>query len=666
MPRGSRARKAIAALVFLSACSGDDTLNQRPPKSFALVLQPLGLTSVSALPDREVELKVVALRTAGADIENASDLQPVPNTPISWTFLGLPPEGGSVESLSATNSIGVAATRAFVGPFGGRAMQVQASTAGASPVTFTIDVSQPTLALEVVSANPTLAAVTSEERIRVRLVRRVGTQRSPVTDTPITVSLLDGPFFNGARLLEGDGANASLMTDNNGLADILFSTGSTAQTSYTLRFCGGASCPGVAPVDVTVNVTPRGGGGSNCGVLSDCAPPLVCVGGRCESPQPFCRDEDDCAPGYICVNDECVLPCGPTNPCPPRFNCVAGRCEPDVPPGPALDVRGRWLTAYHFDISDTLPSFLGDGFKPVIDFLSLVFWSQYDINIPIIGSVLESVLDGLVEQFVPSYVSDVVAALRDLIYVFENIEVRGEMDLAQSPTSPFLGGAVNGTEIWTSAIITVPSLCPGGPAVFAQNPTCGQIDLALESVVMVDYSNNSPVVGTVVSPFSGAVIEDRLHLYGRDVTLASRQLVSVVLDLIVSVASGGSFFNFEQFLFEIVPCGDLQRALEGLACDVSGGRVCSLGGVDSACELAAGLATLTLSNEVGAIPVGFDMVFDASARISDQPVGGAMDILGDPNDPDNLDASSLLGGTEVNFLGGDLDESSYWWAIRPR
>ncbi|MEO1481188.1 MAG: hypothetical protein AAFU77_03720 [Myxococcota bacterium] len=669
MPRPQPRRKlaevkAIALFALLGACSSD-SLSERPPKAFTLVLQPLGLTSVSALPDRDVELKVVALRTAGVNIETAQDLQPVPDAPVTWSFVGFPPDGGMVENLSATDGIGVASSRTFVGPNGGRAIQVQASTPGAPAVTFTIDVLDPTLRLEVLSANPTLAAVNQEERIRVRLVREVGNQRSPVTGTTVTASLLDGPFFSGAQILEGDGADAILLTDDNGLASVTFATGNTAQTSYTLRFCGNASCPGVPPADVTVNVTPRGGGGSNCGVLSDCAPPLVCVGGQCTSPQPFCRDNDDCPPGYICSGDQCILPCGPSNPCPAQFNCVNQRCEPDVPPGPALDVRGRWLTAYHFDISDTLPSFLGDGFKPVVDFLSLVFWSQYTIDIPIVGAVLEGLLDGLVEQYVPSYVPDVVAALRDLIYVFENIEVRGEMELAQSPTTPYLGGIVNGTEVWTSAVITVPSLCAGGPAEFQQNPACAQVNVALESVLMVQYSNNSPTVGTVVEPFSGGVIDDRLYLYGRDVSLASRQLVNVVLDLMVSVASGGGFFNFEQFLFESIPCADLQLAFDDLACDVTGGSVCSLSGVEAACRLGSGLATQALSTELGQIPVAFDMVFDATAQITDRPFGGATDILGNPDNPSDLGASSLLGGTEVNFLGGDLDGSSYWWAVRP-
>ncbi|MEM6731006.1 MAG: hypothetical protein AAF658_05595 [Myxococcota bacterium] len=351
----------------------------------------------------------------------------------------------------------------------------------------------------------------------------------------------------------------------------------------------------------------------------------------------------------------------------PNGTCdeATGACLPNAPIGPALDVRGRWLTGYRFDISDTLPGFLGDGLKPIVDFLSLAFWGQLDIDVPIIGGIIESVIDDLIDDYVPSYVETVVAALRDLIYVFENLEVRGEMDLVQSPLTPVLGTTINGTETWTRAIVSVPSLCPGGPAQFNSNPSCAQLDLALESVINVTYSDNNPTVGVRVDPFNGEVNGDRLALYGRDVELAARQLVNVILDLIVSVSSGGTFASFEQFLIDIVPCSDLQLALDDLACDVTGGSLCSLPGVDAGCTVASALATQALTGEVGAVPVGFDLDFDARARITDAPSGGQSELLGNPQDPSELDASSLLGGTDILFLGGDLDDSSYWWAVRP-
>ncbi|MEL6547103.1 MAG: hypothetical protein AAFQ82_20925, partial [Myxococcota bacterium] len=121
----------------------------------------------------------------------------------------------------------------------------------------------------------------------------------------------------------------------------------------------------------------------------------------------------------------------------------------------------------------------------------------------------------------------------------------------------------------------------------------------------------------------------------------------------------------EQFLVDTIPCGSLQFAVNDLACDVTGGSVCQLPGVEPACTVASSLATAALTNEVGQVPVGFDITFDATARISDIPSGGQSELLGNPQEPTELEASDLLGGTDVLFLGGDLDASSYWWAVRP-
>lgn len=687
----------ILAAIACIACNDDD-LQPRPPKTYTVVLKPLAFTSQTALPERQVELRVVALRTAGADIETASDLAPVPGETIQWQITGLGQGGPALDQGSTrTNDDGTAAVMLDTGPIGGRTIQVQATLGDVAPVSFTVDVLQPTFALEVLSANPVPAAIDREERIRVRLVRLFGSgaQRVPVANRVLTAQLVDGPFATGARLLDGDGAATDLTTDDAGIASVTFATGSATQSGYRIRFCGNASCPGVPPAEVTINVTPRGGGGANCDDVADCDSGLACIDGSCRVPQPYCSGDRDCAPGYLCDLNLCVLApegpgcngdeecgpgevCGSANRCIPATGCLddsdcpggtcdeaTGACIPNAPTGSALDVRGRWATAYHFDISDTLPSLVTDGLTPVVDFLSLVFWSQLDIDIPIVGDIIEGVLDSLIDDYVPGYVPVVVDALRDLLYVFQNLEVRGEMDLVQSPEAPLLGPTINGTERWTLAVITVPSLCPGGPEQFEANPTCAQVNVALESVVQVSYSNDNPIVGTRVEPFSGEVRGDRLFLYGRDVEIAARQLVNVILDVIASVASGGTFYDIEQLIVDSVPCGDLQLALDDLACDVTGGSVCQLPGVEAACTVASSLASGALNAELAQIPVGFDLEFDAMARIGDVPAGGTSELLGNPNDPAELDASFLYGGTDVLFLGGELDESSYWWAVRP-
>ncbi|MEM6733306.1 MAG: hypothetical protein AAF658_17230, partial [Myxococcota bacterium] len=257
--------------AVLGACSADD-LQPTPPKSFNVVIKALGFTSQTTLPDQVLELRVVALRTAGQGIEVAEDLTPVENQPIEWQFTGLPPEGASINaSESLTDDAGIGRVRLAVGPNPRSSLTVLASSGDSAPITFTVDVLGPRSELEVLSANPLLAAIDREEQIRVRLVRVFGTQRVPLANATLTATLVDGPFPSGARLLEGDGGDASFVTDDAGIGTVTFATGMATQ-SYSIRFCGNATCPGVDAAVLSVNVTPRGGGGTQCTNVADCSP----------------------------------------------------------------------------------------------------------------------------------------------------------------------------------------------------------------------------------------------------------------------------------------------------------------------------------------------------------------------------------------------------------
>ncbi|MEO0815337.1 MAG: hypothetical protein AAFY60_20930, partial [Myxococcota bacterium] len=303
-----------------------------------VVLKPLGFTSQSALPERTVELRVVALRTAGADIETSADLTPVEGERINWQILGLPPDGVALDgTLSVTGSDGVAQVNLNTGSVGGRSIQVQASVGSADPVTFTLDILQPSFELEVLSSNPLLAAIDREETVRVRLVRLFGNgaQRVPVPEETVTAELIDGPFASGARLLDGDGAQATIVTDSAGIASVTFATGTTIQSGYILRFCGNATCPGVAAADVTINVSPRGGGGAGCDDIADCNAGLACINGSCRAPQPFCSNDQDCPPGFSCIGEVCIL--GPDGPqCSSNADCPPGQSKSDVQPSAGM------------------------------------------------------------------------------------------------------------------------------------------------------------------------------------------------------------------------------------------------------------------------------------------------------------------------------------------
>ena len=690
----------LATLAACGASHGDGNTNTRP--ELRLVLQPWGDVSQQAYPGDQVALKVVALKSAGADIQSAEDLVPAAGEAIAWRFLGTPSGNPSLTpAATPADSQGLAMTTATVGEDENTTLQVEASATGADPVDFTIQVRADARELQLLVPSTITSAVNSFVRLRVRLVRTVpGTGSGPpIPDVPLRVELKNG-VRNNARLEPDPGDVVTITTDSTGVASVRFKTGSSVQPSgYTIEFCGGNSCPNVQAASVTVQVT-QGIGGDQCVYFTDCEPGFICHNGTCIAAANYCDKDTDCPVGYHCDsgsrlctintcahtcydNGDCetgTQKCGsgvpgcciPANGCTSSANCPEGwTCDAQsgacLPPSniPALDVRGLWLTVYHFDISSTLPAFFHNGLGPVVDFLNLVFASQLQINIPIIGDLLETIINEIVAEYVPPWVQTIVAVLADFIHLFENMEAEGEMWLTQTPTGPPLGTNISGAEDWTSARFFVVSFCPGGPAQFAQDPSCGEIDVIMDPTVPVGYSSEDLRVGVEVSPFLGEVMGPVLKLNGRDVKFGLAQLINVVLDTVTVLASNGQYGSFEDFLVNIVPCDDLQTAFDDLICNITSGDICSIPGVDVACEAAALAATTALSDALGDVQLRvFHVVFDQRANIHDDPLGGQVELLGSPSDPGNDAESTIVGTTGFTFFGGELDPNSWWYGVR--
>jgi hypothetical protein len=199
------------------------------------------------------------------------------------------------------------------------------------------------------------------------------------------------------------------------------------------------------------------------------------------------------------------------------------------------------------------------------------------------------------------------------------------------------------------------------------------VDIVLYSTLDLDYSNNDPDVGINVRPFSGQVqppgptaASAWLFLYDRRVDVALSQLINVLLDVVVSVASDGQWYDFEDFLADIIPCLDLRYAIEDLACDITDGSVCSLPIVEALCDAAAGAAIASLTDELGGIELRvLEMGFDQSAAIHDDGdlVAPQALVLGDPDDPPP--ESAIVGTTEaLSIFDGNFDASSWWYGER--
>ena len=682
-------------LFALSTSCGRTSHTPDIQPELELMLKPLGSAGSQTWPGAEVRLKVFAVLSAGSEIEDADDLRPAIETAIAWRFLGGTPEGASlsVES-SATDSSGIAVVDVGVGPTASRTLQVEASAEGANSVTFSITIGADRRELEILGDTTINALMHSRERIRMRLTRLTSSLSSgvPIADEALHIQLIGGAR-NYAGLDDNSLGEVSTTTNSSGIADLVFQTGNTQQT-YEILVCGGTSCTGIDPVTITINVSLGGGSGAECYSFFDCDPGYVCIEGLCKPAGNYCNTTAECPTGYICstttrecviddgtscndnndcVNDEicgiencCVPPdgCQSNAHCPDGFTCDAcsGAC---LPPGAiaALDVSGSWDTVYQLDLSDTLPG-LAQDIQPVVDFLDVLFRSELDINVPIVGDIVEALLDSLVAEYVPDWSRTVVEVLVDITHLFDALAIEGEMFLVQTPTGPPLGTVISGEEEWLSAKVFLVGLCEGGVAEYERDRECAAVDIVLDPSFDVSYSNNSPTVDVVNDPFNGEVQAKTLKLFGRHSELALRQLVNVVLDIVITMASDGEYGEFEFFLQESIPCEDMQLAFDDMMCDLTDGDICSVPGLQEVCEAAGTLAVAAMTTSLGNIPVKLELDYDARVIIHDNNADKVADILGNPANPSLTNESAIDGESDFAILGGDLDEGSWWYGTR--
>lgn len=662
---------ASAVAVAVGACGS--TQQEGPQKQKAetsLVMKPVGSPQQSTFAERRVSLEVIVLRKSSA-VEDSGDF-PISGKQVEFAFVGPTPQSASMSTAAATTSqSGIARTEVWVGNREDITLQVRANAAGVAPVTFSIRVSEEKRELRLVGSASVAAVVDSAKTLRVRLVRPATAEFSeaPIGGATLHARLEGGPR-NGARLLDAAGGESVELTTNaSGLGSVRFRTGTQTGVSYDITFCGQGTCPGVESRTIRVAVAEQAGNSGGCSGPSDCAPNLVCQMGECAPVT--CSHNNQCPDGYVCnfsqrrctVWDGSGVCEGPQD-CPTDWTCQDGVCTPPPGVGPAMDVRGVWRTTYHMDISETLPGVIS-GLGPVVDFLNLVFASQFEVEVPIIGDIIESLLDALIAEYVPPYVPTITQSLGDIIHVFKDLEVEGRMRLNQGPTGPPLGPDVTGHEQWTSAALFIPSTCAGGPAEFQQNPDCGRVDVVVEPEFDLDYSDDSPVVGARVEPFNGVVTASELQLTERKAALELRQLVNVALDLVVTVASEGDFGRFETFLSDAIPCAELQYAFDDLVCDLTDGDICHVAGVEAACEEGSLEAIHALDALLADVPVTLELTLDAHARHHDVNIDQVAEVLGDPSNPTAPGESRLEGRTDTLLIfGGDVGEASYWFAER--
>ncbi len=380
-----------AVTLALSACGSPR--NDGPAKNddvLVLKLQPLSFLGHRAYPGDEIALKVLALRSAGDSIDSEEDLVVAAGEVVAWTLVGNSGDASMGDSQASaqvlTDETGVASITLNVGTSQSISYQLQAELVGAPPVLFSIQTRLDTRELQIIGGSPTDGVVSRSERLRVRLMRPASgsTPASPVVGEIIQVQLLTADS-SGAYIQGATGDTFELTTDFGGIATFNFYTGDVAGLTHSLEFCGAASCAGVSAKTLELIVGARDNG-VGCQYFTDCETGYVCDSGVCRPAGSYCDGAQDCPTGFICASDrKCAedeggANCSDNSDCPDGYICGnAGQCIPEggcltqadcpdgwacnpvsgacIPPSDesALDVRGRWLSPYHFDISDTLP-----------------------------------------------------------------------------------------------------------------------------------------------------------------------------------------------------------------------------------------------------------------------------------------------------------------------
>ncbi|MFH1604029.1 MAG: hypothetical protein ABIH03_08985 [Pseudomonadota bacterium] len=263
-------------------------------------------------------------------------------------------------------------------------------------------------------------------------------------------------------------------------------------------------------------------------------------------------------------------PCMLDKDCPSGKVCEAGACL-DVPPPEVIDVSGLWFTQHKFDMSNALLGFPKLG-GPLND-INRLLQGKLDLSkIPLIGNMLQGIINSYINQYVPPWVKTLVGGLDNLANVLQEMDVEGEMELRHGNPKHL----ISGKEEWIEVIVYWVEQCPMGRKD-PNWPSC-----AAMNIVLKDEMIGIKEVGGLTGRVSGQtlIIDDR------EVEMEIHKLIKYIIDLIVQISAG--YNNLEEAIQDWIDCQDIEDAVNDLASDLGFGGTIP---VKAACEAAkAGVA----------------------------------------------------------------------------
>jgi hypothetical protein len=632
---------SLLAAVLLSACHTDPaghTAADAGPKS-TLVLTRVGAGALTVHPGEPFTLQALLSLTQHG---------PVPNSAVNWKLTEAPGQIAISDATSNTNDSGIAQTSVTCTDPGQYALRADAADAASKAVwkvacepvrkhlrivaTPHVTIADaPTgaqaVASMVIKGNLTLTVKVTQEagdqeialvgqKVRFQLGSAVagasftsGSSQSYVDALSATTGQAVAPFLVGSTT-GLDKVIAQL--DSNDAPPVEFDvnvtlTDTTGQCMSSAD-CGGGTC------DLSNHTCVGTGGGGSCGSSDTPCP----IGYECDKTAGQCKPIqistcDSCPTGFHC--DTTTNMCTKNDPeCTTDANCPNGHCRNGVctpdQAGPVIDVTGHWYTKHNFNVHDALPGWVQFS-STAIRTIDQVLLGQ--LNLP---SWVNAIIRGIVTQYIPPWVQQVVYILDNVLTLFSNLRAEGEMDLTAVGGNNAL---LAGQEYWSSFVFYLLSQCGqnigGNPSM---PPPCARID-----VYQTDLMAQGVDLAAVVDPFTAKVIGSgsgpfTLVVDRRNVHLKLAGLIKYVLDQVISVTTGYPSLEGppghpeEGALYNLIDCNGVNQFVQSIIpIDVT-----------ALCQAAVTIAAQAIAQQLQSIVVSTDVLsFAGQASARPDPAG---------------------------------------------
>jgi hypothetical protein len=140
-----------------------------------------------------------------------------------------------------------------------------------------------------------------------------------------------------------------------------------------------------------------------------------------------------------------------------------------------------------------------------------------------------ALIRGLVQAYIPPWVTTVVYLLDNMFTIFSNLRAKGEMDLTA------VGGpaVLYGTENWDSFVFYLLSQCGQniGRVDPAHPPPCAEVDVYTADLAQANFA-------TTVHPFTARLSSNQLLVDRRQVDLQLAGIIQYVLNQVISTTTG--------------------------------------------------------------------------------------------------------------------------------